>query len=313
MVIHPPGCACGGRDEVRTTCPSGGRKFCLGSYQRHPAAMGTPDGVSKHQSPTRTTRRPGRPATGGVPTSSTFFRVKRTSISDRCSPGRRTSIISAWVFSNALRYLHETSGGLRDIISSPYLTSVGSGVGNRTGSAGTVEFLQERDYFLDMRGKLFNRLEYVVGIMNNNNYEANATGSNAPKASTHAYDCSGATCPSSVSRRFKASRTTPIPISTVAAREPSIATAGFSLYLENSARLHGPGEIWQGHDGANQTTVGRPANGACDVQLICGGSGALGQRRTWYVAQISHYRRAVRKLRAGHHVRTIRSEYEARE
>ncbi len=44
------------------------------------------------------------------------------------------------------------------------------------------------------------------------------------------------------------------------------------------------GEIWQGHDGANQTTVGRPANGACDVQLICGGSGAPGvQRRTWYV------------------------------
>jgi hypothetical protein len=44
------------------------------------------------------------------------------------------------------------------------------------------------------------------------------------------------------------------------------------------------GEYWQGHDGANQTTVGRPANGACDIQAICGGSGAPGvQRRTWYV------------------------------
>jgi hypothetical protein len=44
------------------------------------------------------------------------------------------------------------------------------------------------------------------------------------------------------------------------------------------------GEIWQGHDGANATTVGVPAQGACQTTAICGGSGAPGeQRRTWYV------------------------------
>ena len=53
----------------------------------------------------------------------------------------------------------ETSGGLRDVISSPYLTSVGSGNGSRNGTAGTIEFLHERDYFIDMRGTLFNRLD----------------------------------------------------------------------------------------------------------------------------------------------------------
>jgi hypothetical protein len=41
------------------------------------------------------------------------------------------------------------------------------------------------------------------------------------------------------------------------------------------------GEFWQGHDGANATTVGVGANGDCPVG--CGGSGAPGvQRRTWY-------------------------------
>ncbi|MBI3357476.1 MAG: hypothetical protein HY038_12045, partial [Nitrospirae bacterium] len=42
------------------------------------------------------------------------------------------------------------------------------------------------------------------------------------------------------------------------------------------------GEYWQGHDGANATTVGTAANGAC--LNGCGGSGAPGmKRRTWYV------------------------------
>jgi hypothetical protein len=44
------------------------------------------------------------------------------------------------------------------------------------------------------------------------------------------------------------------------------------------------GEYWQGHDGANATTVGTGANGACQIISQCGGSGAPGvQRRTWYV------------------------------
>ena len=44
------------------------------------------------------------------------------------------------------------------------------------------------------------------------------------------------------------------------------------------------GEAWQGHDGANQTLVGTPAQGACLDRTVCGGDGAPGvQRRTWYV------------------------------
>ena len=44
------------------------------------------------------------------------------------------------------------------------------------------------------------------------------------------------------------------------------------------------GEYWQGHDGANATTVGIGANGACQNIPQCGGSGAPGvERRTWYV------------------------------
>ncbi|MFO0768290.1 MAG: hypothetical protein U0231_16230 [Nitrospiraceae bacterium] len=68
----------------------------------------------------------------------------------------------------------ETSGGLRDVISS--ISRRWETARNRTGSAGAVDFLQERDFFVDMRGRLFNRLEYVAGVMNNNNYHANATG-----------------------------------------------------------------------------------------------------------------------------------------
>lgn len=70
----------------------------------------------------------------------------------------------------------ETSGGLRDVISSPYLTSVGGGTGpsqNANGTGGNIEFVQERDYFVDVRGKIANRLEYAAGITQNNNYQAN--------------------------------------------------------------------------------------------------------------------------------------------
>ena len=78
----------------------------------------------------------------------------------------------------------ETSGGIRDVISSPYLNSVGSGTVTRNGSnstVGTIDFIQERDYFADVRGNLFNRLDYVAGIMNNNNFQANSVGANGPK------------------------------------------------------------------------------------------------------------------------------------
>jgi hypothetical protein len=43
------------------------------------------------------------------------------------------------------------------------------------------------------------------------------------------------------------------------------------------------GEYWQGHDGANQTSVGIPAQGACLNVAQCGGNAAPGvMRRTWY-------------------------------
>ncbi len=227
----------------------------------------------------------GSAATGGVPTSSTFFREAYLDVRPVQSWAPNVNYFRMGIFRMPFGIFTETSGGLRDVISSPYLTSVGSGVGNRTGSAGTVEFLQERDYFLDMRGKLFNRLEYVAGIMNNNNYHANATGSNAPK--------------SFYSRvRLFGSDVSFISFTTIQGESNNANTningrgkGAFDRYgldfRYTSKILPGfmvQGEIWQGHDGANQTTVGRPANGACDVQAICGGSGAPGvQRRTWYV------------------------------
>ncbi|MFO0729898.1 MAG: hypothetical protein U0361_02685 [Nitrospiraceae bacterium] len=67
------------------------------------------------------------------------------------------------------------------MISSPYLTSVGSGGTTTNGTGGPIELIHERDYFVGMRGTLFNKLDYVGGIMNNNNYQANILGGNGPK------------------------------------------------------------------------------------------------------------------------------------
>jgi hypothetical protein len=179
----------------------------------------------------------------------------------------------------------ETSGGLRDIISSPYLTTVGSGNGNATGAGGTIDFIQERDFFIDARGRLFNRWEYVAGLTNNNNFTANALGNNGPKVF------------------YTRQRLFLTDISwvsfTVLAGESNNANTNingrgkgqfdrFGVDARYTSRwlpgLMIQGEWWQGHDGANQTTVGRPANGACQVTVICGGDGAPGvQRRTWYV------------------------------
>ena len=79
----------------------------------------------------------------------------------------------------------EQSGGLRDVMSSPYLNSVGSGTVTRNGSGNstgrTIDFIQERDYFADVRGTLFHRLDDVAGIMNNNNFQATRWVRTAPK------------------------------------------------------------------------------------------------------------------------------------
>jgi hypothetical protein len=227
----------------------------------------------------------GSGAATGQPIAATFFRESYIDYRPLQSWAPYLNFIRMGIFRMPFGIFTETSGGLRDVISSPYLTSVGSGLGNRTGSAGAIDFLQERDFFVDMRGRLFNRLEYVAGVMNNNNFHANATGANAPK---------------SVYSRVRLFGSDISFVSfTVIAGESNNANTNINGRGKGSFDRYGidfrytskiipgfmvQGEYWQGHDGANQTTVGRPANGACDIQAICGGSGAPGvQRRTWYV------------------------------
>lgn len=227
----------------------------------------------------------GSGAATGVPASSTFFRESYIDFRPIQAWAPNLNYFRFGIFRMPWGIFTETSGGLRDVISSPYITSVGSGNGNNTGTAGTIEFLQERDMFVDARGRIANRLEYAVGIMNNNNYQANATGANGPKvfysrARLFATDVSfisfttlqGASnnANTNINGRGKGE----FDRWGIDARYTSKLIPGLMVQ----------GEWWQGHDGANQTTVGRPANGACQVQLICGGSGAPGvQRRTWYV------------------------------
>jgi hypothetical protein len=187
----------------------------------------------------------------------------------------------------------EMSGGLRDIISSPYLNGVGSGKGNPTGSGGAIEFLQERDYFIDVRGKVLNRLEYVVGIMNNNNYQANGIVSNTS-------GIGGANQPKAVYTRL---RLFGDDVSFVSFTMIQGTSNNAGTFINGRGKGHfdrygvdfrfspkllpgftAYGEYWQGHDGANATTVGTAANGACSDTAICGGSGAPGvHRQTWYV------------------------------
>lgn len=221
----------------------------------------------------------------GTATSATYFR--ETYIDFRPMPGiaPNLNIIRMGIFRMPFGIFTETSGGLRDVISSPYLTSVGSGGGSRNSTAGAIEFIHERDYFVDVRGTLFNRLDYVAGIMNNNNYQANAVGANGPKVF--------------YSRtRFLATDISWVSFTVLTGEGNNTNTAingrgkgAFDRYALDfrytSRYLPGlmlQGELWQGHDGANQTTVGVPAQGACGTQSICGGNGAAGaQRRTWYV------------------------------
>ena len=172
--------------------------------------------------------------------------------------------------------------------SSPYLTSVGgSGTTGLTtnGTGGTIEFVHERDYFADVRGTLFDRMEFVGGIMNGNNFQANAVGANSPKV-FYTRERFLVTDISWVSFTLQSgeSNNTNTAINgrgkgkldrfAVDARYTSRLIPGFMMQ----------GEFWQGHDGANQTLVGTPAQGSCLTRAICGGDGAPGvQRRTWYV------------------------------
>ncbi len=224
----------------------------------------------------------------GTAVATTMFREAYIDFRPMPSIAPNLNVIRMGVFRMPFGIFTETSGGIRDVISSPYLNSVGSGTVNRNGSnssVGTIDFIQERDYFADVRGTLFNRLDYVVGIMNNNNFQANATGANGPKVF--------------YSRtRFLVTDISFVSFTVLSGESNNDNTqingrgkGAFDRYgidaRYTSRYLPGlmvQGEWWQGHDGANQTTVGTPAQGACLNVAQCGGNGAPGvQRRTWYV------------------------------
>lgn len=224
--------------------------------------------------------------TGG-PAAGTWFRESYIDFRPALSIAPNLNFIRMGIFRMPWGIYTETSGGLRDVISSPYLTSVGSGTGNRTGTAGTIEFLQERDFFVDARGTLFNRLEYVTGIMNGNNFPANssAIGANGPKVGYSRVrvmltDISWL----SFTALYGESNNTNTAINGRGKGEFDRFGADFRYTSRLIPGLMVQGEYWQGHDGSNATTVGLPAQGACTNTAQCGGSGAPGvQRRTWYV------------------------------
>jgi hypothetical protein len=226
--------------------------------------------------------------TPGTATATTMFREAYIDFRPMPSIAPNLNVIRMGVFRMPFGIFTEQSGGLRDVISSPYLNSVGSGTVTRTGSnstVGTIDFIQERDYFADVRGTLFHRLDYVVGIMNNNNFQANAVGANGPKVGYGRV-------------RFLVTDISFISFTMLTGESNNAGTeingrgkGAFDRYgldfRYTSRYLPGlmvQGEWWQGHDGANQTTVGTPAQGSCDNTAQCGGNGAPGvQRRTWYL------------------------------
>ena len=226
-------------------------------------------------------------AASGTAGTSTLFREAYIDVRPIPSIAPLLNVIRMGVFRMPFGIFTEQSGGLRDVISSPYLNSVGSGTVTRNGSGnstvGTIDFIQERDYFIDVRGTLFNRLDYVAGIMNNNNFQANSVGANGPKVYY-------------ARTRFLATDISFLSFTVLAGESNNTNTAingrgkgtfdRYGLDFRYTSRylpgLMVQGEWWQGHDGANQTTVGTPAQGACANVAECGGNGATGvQRRTW--------------------------------
>lgn len=229
-----------------------------------------------------------------TPTASTFFREAYIDVRPVQSWAPNLNLIRMGIFRMPFGIFTEQSGGLRDIISSPYFNGVGGGGGpgqNRNGTGGAIEFIQERDYFVDVRGKILNRLEYVVGIMNNNNFQANGIVSNTS-------GIGGANQPKAVYTRF---RLFGDDVSFVSFTMIQGTSNNAGTFINGRGKGHFDrygidarwypkflpgfmvqGEYWQGHDGSNATTVGVAANGAC--LDACGGSGAPGvNRRTWYV------------------------------
>jgi hypothetical protein len=221
----------------------------------------------------------------GTAATSTMFREAYIDFRPMPSIAPNLNVIRMGVFRMPFGIFTETSGGIRDVISSPYLNSVGNGSGSKNSTAGAIDFIQERDYFADVRGTLFNRLDYVAGIMNNNNFQANSVGANGPKVYY-------------ARTRFLATDISFLSFTVLTGESNNTNTAingrgkgafdRYGLDFRYTSRylpgLMVQGEWWQGHDGANQTTVGTPAQGACGNPVACGGNGAAGaQRRTWYV------------------------------
>jgi hypothetical protein len=230
----------------------------------------------------------------GTPTVATFFREAYIDVRPVQSWAPNLNVIRMGIFRMPWGIFTETSGGLRDVISSPYLTAVGGGGGpgqNRNGTGGAIEFLQERDYFVDVRGKIANRLEYVIGVMNNNNFQANGLvsttsglgGANQPKAgyTRWRYYFNDVSFVSFTSLQGESNNA-----GTLINGRGKGAFDRYGLDFRYTSKvlpgLMVQGEYWQGHDGSNATQVGTAANGACST--TCGGSGAPGMhRRTWYV------------------------------
>lgn len=227
-------------------------------------------------------------AAAGTPTTTTMFREAYIDFRPIPSIAPNLNVIRMGVFRMPFGIFTETTGGLRDIISTPYLNTVGSGTVNRNGSnstVGTIDFIQERDYFADVRGTLFNRVEYVGGIMNNNNFQSNSTGANGPKVGYGRVRLM-ATDISFVSFTLIAGESNNTNTNINGRGKGSMDRYGVD-FRYTSRYLPGfmlQGEYWQGHDAANQTSVGIPAQGSCLNVVACGGNGAPGvQRRTWYV------------------------------
>src|SRR6185295_16135378 len=222
----------------------------------------------------------------GTAASSTFFRESYIDFRPILALAPNLNFFRLGIFRMPFGIFTETSGGLRDVISSPYLTSVGSGrdtFHNSTG--GAIEVIQERDFFADARGRIADMVEYAAGWMDNINYQANAVGPN----STGAF----------YSRvRLFATDVSWISFTIMDGRSNNTNTAingrgdgifdryglDFRYMSKIVPGLMVQGEYWQGHDASNQTVTGQPAQGGCLNTAICGGTGAPGvQRRTYYV------------------------------
>jgi hypothetical protein len=250
--------------------------------------------LMEFQSTSLTNNTPAATTGTGAPTSTTYFREAYIDLRPVQSWAPHLNMVRMGIFRMPFGIFTEQSGGLRDIISAPYLTSIGGGGGpgqNRNGTGGAIDFIQERDYFVDVRGKVFNRLEYVVGIMNNNNFQANSLVSTTS-------GLGGANQPKAVYTRIRlfGDDVSFISFTTIQGTSNNAGTfingrgkGHFDRYGVD-ARWYPKflpgfmvqGEYWQGHDGSNATTVGIAANGDC--LDACGGSGAPGvNRRTWYV------------------------------